>query len=351
MAMQGIDISGWEEGIDLSKVPCDFVIVKATQGVSFVSRCCDSQIQQAIALGKPFGFYHYVGGSGATEEADFFVDNCTGYFGKGIPCIDWESIQNSAWGDTGYLKRLVQRVIDRTGVKPLIYASASSFPWDVAKALDCDPWVAQYANDKTTGYQDSPWNEGAYWCAIRQYSDHGRLDGYSGDLDLDKAYMDAATWAKYVGAASAPAPAPAKKSDEQIADEVIEGQWGNGDDRRNRLSSAGYDYDTIQSIVNAKLQPPRKSDEQVADEVIDGKWGNGDDRRNRLAKAGYDPDAVQSIVNAKLGTSARKTYTVKSGDTLSGIAAKYGTSWQHLADINGIANPNLIYPGQVLTIG
>ena len=203
MAMQGIDISGWEQGIDLSKVPCDFVIVKATQGVGFVSRCCDAQIQQAISLGKPFGFYHYVGGNGAQAEADFFVDNCTGYFGKGIPCIDWESMQNSAWGDTGYLRELVQRVIDRTGVKPLIYASASSFPWDVAKALDCDPWVAQYANDKTTGYQDSPWNEGAYRCAIRQYSDHGRLDGYSGDLDLDKAYMDAATWAKYVGAASA----------------------------------------------------------------------------------------------------------------------------------------------------
>lgn len=199
MAMQGIDISGWEAGIDLSKVSCDFVIVKATQGVGFVSRSCDEQIQQAIALGKPFGFYHYVGGNGAQAEADFFVDNCKGYFGKGIPCIDWESGQNSAWGNTGYLKELVQRVIDRTGVKPLIYASASSFPWDVSRALDCDAWVAQYANNKTTGYQDSPWNEGAYECAIRQYSENGRLGGYSGDLDLDKAYMDADGWARYVG--------------------------------------------------------------------------------------------------------------------------------------------------------
>jgi nucleoid-associated protein YgaU len=103
--------------------------------------------------------------------------------------------------------------------------------------------------------------------------------------------------------------------------------------------------------VNAKLQPPRKSNEQVADEVINGAWGNGDERRNRLAKAGYDPDAIQRIVNAKLGASSRKTYTVKSGDTLSGIAAKYGTSWQRLADINGISNPDVIYPGQVLTIG
>lgn len=304
--MQGIDISSWQAGIDLGSVPCDFAIVKATEGTGYVNPDCDRAVQQCIEMGKPFGFYHYANGIGADAEADFFIDNCAGYFGKGIPCIDWESIGNSACGNTDYLKQLVQRVIDRTGVKPLIYASASVFPWDVAQALDCGAWVAQYADNNATGYQESPWNEGAYECAIRQYSSCGRLDGYDGNLDLDKAYMDSDAWAKYVGAASAPAPAPA---------------------------------------------PSRKSNEQVADEVINGAWGNGDDRRDRLSQAGYDYDAVQSIVNAKLGASARQTYTVESGDTLSGIAAKYGTSWQYLADINGIANPNLIYPGQVLTIG
>lgn len=202
MAMQGIDISVWQRNLDLSKVSCDFVIVKATQGTWYVSESCDAHVQQAISLGKPFGFYHYVGGDGAQAEADFFVDNCAGYLGKGIPCIDWEEDDNAAWGDTGYLKRLVQRVIDRTGVKPLIYAQASAFPWDVAQALDCGAWVAQYADNSATGYQNSPWNEGAYTCAIRQYSSHGRLDGYSGNLDLDKAYMSADGWAKYVGAAS-----------------------------------------------------------------------------------------------------------------------------------------------------
>ena len=47
---------------------------------------------------------------------------------------------------------------------------------------------------------------------------------------------------------------------------------------------------------------------------------------------------------------ASQTYTVKSGDTLSGIAAKYNTTYQKLAQINGISNPDLIYPGQVLII-
>lgn len=347
--MNGIDISGYQRDIDLSKVPCDFVIVKATQGVDYVSDVCDSQVQQAISLGKPFGFYHYVDGSGAQAEADFFIDNCAGYFGRGIPCVDWEREQNGAFGNSDYLAQLVQRIIDRTGVKPLIYASASSYPWDVANSKDCGAWVAQYADNVETGYQDNPWNEGAYNCAVRQYSSHGRLDGYAGNLDLDKAYMDADGWAKYVGAANVPAPAPARKSNEQVADEVIAGQWGDGDDRRNRLAQAGYDYDAVQSIVNAKLQPPRKSNEEIADEVINGAWGNGDDRRNRLAQAGYDPDAIQDIVNSRLQPQ-EVYYTVQSGDTLSGIASQYGTTYQAIAALNGLDNPNLIYPGQTLRV-
>lgn len=58
---------------------------------------------------------------------------------------------------------------------------------------------------------------------------------------------------------------------------------------------------------------------------------------------------------AKTTTTARPTtvaYTVKAGDTLSGIAARYGTpgGYQQIAKVNGIANPNLIYPGQRLTV-
>lgn len=365
--MQGIDISGWQAGIDLSKVPCDFVIVKATQGVTFVSDACDSQVQQAISLGKPFGFYHYVDGSGAQAEADFFIDNCAGYFGKGIPCIDWEdgkdpASHNAAWGDTDYLRRLVQRVIDRTGVKPLIYASEGSYPWDVASDLDCGTWVAQYASmEPVYGYQESPWNEDAYACAIRQYSGRGRLDGYSGDLDLDKAYMDADGWAKYVGASSvtAPAPAPARKSDEQVADEVIAGQWGDGDDRRSRLAQAGYDPDSVQSIVNAKLGASAMAQQTYtvqSGDTLSGIAAQYGTSWQHLAELNglSDPNLIYPgqtlVVDGSAPAPAAQTYTVQSGDTLSGIASAYGTSWQHLADINGIGNPDMIYPGQVLWV-
>ena len=45
-----------------------------------------------------------------------------------------------------------------------------------------------------------------------------------------------------------------KKSNEEIAKEVIQGKWGNGQDRKDRLTKAGYDYNTVQSLVNKMLK-------------------------------------------------------------------------------------------------
>ena len=81
---------------------------------------------------------------------------------------------------------------------------------------------------------------------------------------------------------------------------VTTGKWGNGDDRKNRLTSAGYNYNTIQSLVNQMLSgntSNRKSDTEIAKEVIAGKWGNGADRKNRLTSAGYNYNNIQAIVN------------------------------------------------------
>ena len=102
-----------------------------------------------------------------------------------------------------------------------------------------------------------------------------------------------------------PAPSTSKKSIDEIAREVIAGKWGNGTDRKNRLTAAGYDYDAIQKRVNEILgktpELSKKSIDEIAREVIAGKWGNGTDRKNRLTKAGYDYNAVQSRVNQMLG--------------------------------------------------
>ena len=94
--------------------------------------------------------------------------------------------------------------------------------------------------------------------------------------------------------------APTKKSVDEIAREVIRGDWGNGSDRTKRLSSAGYDANAVQNRVNEILggsSTPKKSIDEVAREVIRGEWGNGADRKNRLVAAGYNYDAVQKRVN------------------------------------------------------
>ena len=98
---------------------------------------------------------------------------------------------------------------------------------------------------------------------------------------------------------------PNKMTLAEVAYAVIRGDYGNGDERRERLESEGYDYGTIQAMVNslmnggdAETSTPSVTDELV-DAVIRGDYGNGDERRERLESEGYDYDEVQAAVNAR----------------------------------------------------
>ena len=92
---------------------------------------------------------------------------------------------------------------------------------------------------------------------------------------------------------------PQLKPVDTVAREVIAGEWGNGENRKARLTQAGYDYNVVQARVNEILnpQPQRRSIDEIANEVIAGKWGNNPERKRRLAQAGYDYSAVQARVN------------------------------------------------------
>ena len=96
-----------------------------------------------------------------------------------------------------------------------------------------------------------------------------------------------------------PQPQPQLKPIDEVAKEVIRGEWGNGEDRKARLTQAGYDYNVIQARANEMLrpQPQLKPIDEIAREVIRGKWGNNPERKRRLAQAGYDYSAVQARVN------------------------------------------------------
>lgn len=109
-----------------------------------------------------------------------------------------------------------------------------------------------------------------------------------------------------LSSASTPTTTPStSKTTEEVAEEVIAGKWGNGEDRKQRLTAAGYNYSLIQAKVNelmgAKTTVSSKSIDELAREVIQGKWGNGEERKNRLISAGYDYSAVQAKVNELMG--------------------------------------------------
>lgn len=92
--------------------------------------------------------------------------------------------------------------------------------------------------------------------------------------------------------------------------------------------------------------------EEVAGEVIQGKYANGEERRKKLCDMGYDPDAVQREVNRQLSQNEAPAeyYVVQENDTLSEVAKRFATTYLELAAWNGIADPNMIYVGQKIRI-
>lgn len=121
------------------------------------------------------------------------------------------------------------------------------------------------------------------------------------------------------------APSSGSKTTAQVAQEVLDGKWGNGEDRKNRLQAAGYNYATVQKAVNelVKKPAPKKSTATIAKEVIDGKWGNGAARTSALKKAGYDPATIQQEVNRML--SSKKSINAVAKEVVNG---KWGNGEQ-----------------------
>lgn len=344
MSMKGIDISNWQNGIDVSKVPSDFVIVKATEGNYYISEDFERQTKQVIQCGKCLGFYHYANGGDAKEEANFFVNNIKDYIGKGILVLDWESGSNPLFGkdDLNWCKTWCSQVENKTGVKPFIYIQQSAMH---KVGNDYPLWVAQYADNNPTGYQDNPWNEESYKCHIRQYSSSGRLDGYNGNLDLNKAYMTKEEWNKFAGKKEQPKPTPKPVTPSgttlELVVRTLQGAFGNGDVRKTKL---GTRYNEVQNFIN---HIATAGVDRLVNEVMQGKYGNGETRKIIL---GSRYNEVQNAINKKSQESNKVYYTVQSGDNLSSIAAKYGTTYLKIAELNGLSNPNLIYPGQKLRV-
>ena len=139
--------------------------------------------------------------------------------------------------------------------------------------------------------------------------------------------------------------------------EIIHCNYGNGTVTTNN-EREGYDYYLSSARrpvrffrpVGAIEDKPKKSISDVAKEVIDGKWGVGADRADRLQKAGYSYRQVQDEVNRQV-QSKPVWYVIKAGDSLGAIAKAHGVSLDSVIRLNPqIKNPNLVYKGQKIRI-
>ena len=326
--MKVIDVSRWQNNIDFAKVKAsgiEGVIIKA--GGSDSGFYKDSKFEQnyanAKAVGLHVGAYYFVG-KGCISTVDGRADGerfANLIAGKqfDLPVyMDVESTPISA--RTGATDAAIAfcSYLESKGYYVGIYASdISGFKdrLDYSRLKDrFTSWVARYGSEPKYATKWDMW----------QYTSTGRVNGIAGNVDMDDCRRDfpsiiinggfngysksTPTPAPQPTPAPAPAPTPVKKSDDEIANEVIQGKWGNGEDRKNRLAAAGYNYSTIQGLVNQKL-------------------------------GGVKP-----------AKPAVQYYVVQRGDNLTRIAKKYGTSVNQLVAWNGIKNANLIYAGQKLRV-
>ena len=322
--LRGLDLSTWQ-AVGTGDGDYDFIICKATEGVGYTDPKCDAHYQRAKSQGKLLGVYHFArpGYNSAIDEADWFVSQIQGYIGEALLVLDWEV--EATW-NVGWAKQWLDRVYEKTGVKPLVYMSGSvvnSNDWSSVVAGDYGLWIAYWPNEYQYGQgwptdpsqMSYPIGAWPFW-AIWQFSSR------NGTLDCDVAQMDREGWMKYAAKNGKPAPAPSPTPAPAPEPGYVTYTVKKGD----TLSGIAAQYGTTYQKIAAD---------------------NGIANPNLIY-----PGQVLKIYTSGGGSSSggAEYYTVVKGDNLSSIAARYGTTWQWLAEVNGIANPNLIYPGQVLRV-
>ena len=283
-----IDVSDWQGQIDWAKVKADGVvgaIIRYADGIDTLDKRFAENMKNAKAAGLHIGSYLFSRAktkAEAEKEAEVLFNACKPYAPDMPLYIDLEVATLKSYANTvaqAFLNKMV-----KLGGRGGVYANLNwwnNYLVDTAKNYSANPfWIAQY-ND-TMDYK--PASKMGMW----QYTSSGRVNGISGNVDMNHCYR--AYWE------DAPQPPKPSKTIEELAYEVLDGKWGSGDARKKNLEAAGYDYDAVQKKVNEILEY-RELIQRLADEVLQGKWGNSDERKRRLTEAGYDYDAVQSRVN------------------------------------------------------
>lgn len=308
----GIDVSAWQGKIDFNKVKksgYDFVIIKA--GGNDCGFYTDSRFEEnyenAKKAGLKIGAYYFVNRDFATKNAQklaevFFniVKNKT----FDLPLfIDVETTPTSARASVTIGINIFCSYLRKKGYKSGVYASAVSGFVDRIDTGYLNPciykWVASYSY-KPTGVS----SEFCIW----QKSSTGRVNGINGNVDINECYVD------FKSAKPTTANKVLTIDDihdkyytiyKRYASDVISGKYGNGTKRKNKLVLLNIDYNYCQSIVNeminkstavAKTTAKTKYN-KIANDIINGKYGNGETRFTNLKNANYDYTYAQMLVN------------------------------------------------------
>ena len=281
-----IDVSS-HNGYDITGILADMgtqnTIIKISESTSYLNPCRYAQVEQS----NPIGFYHFAWFGGDVEEAErearYFLDN--------VPqkvkylCLDYEDhASDDVQANTDACIRFMQ-IISDAGYKP-IYYSYKPFTLnniDYQQILAQFPnslWIAGYGlNDGNADFEYFPSMDGIRWW---QYSSNP----FDKNIVLLDDEEDTVTSKNTL------------KSLNTVANEVIQGLWGNGQERFENLTNAGYDAQAVQDRVNGLLNGGNaKSVDEIAQEVLQGLWGNGQERFDNLTNAGYNAQAVQDTVN------------------------------------------------------
>ena len=290
-----IDVSS-HNGYDITGVLADMgtqnTIIKISESTSYINPCLSAQVEQS----NPVGFYHFAWFGGDADEAErearYFLDN--------VPqkvkylCLDYEDhASGDKQANTDACIRFME-ILKENGYEPIYYSykpfTLNNIYYDqILAKFPNSLWIAGYGlNDGTADFDYFPSMDGIRWW---QYSSNPYdknivlLDDSEEDILISKN---------------------TSKSLDTVANEVIQGIWGNGQERFDNLTNAGYNAQAVQDRVNAILNDETpinsaSSDlDSVAQEVLQGLWGNGQERYDSLTRAGYDAQTVQDRVNSLL---------------------------------------------------
>lgn len=240
-----IDVSKHNGKIDWSKVKnsVDGAIIRCGYGDDYTAQ--DDQnfvenVEGCIKNGIPFGVYIYSYAKTkeqAISEANHVLRLIKPYKDKMDYPVYLDLEEHGT--EEGAVDRAIifGDIIEKEKLWCGIYAN--EFWWNTYLKDKLDrftKWVAKYSKNKPNNIS----NGYAMW----QYTSEGHIDGISGNVDVSECYQ---TFKKLTSTSN-------RKTNEQIALEVIEGKWGNGSERVQKLTASGYDAKAIQKIVNTMLK-------------------------------------------------------------------------------------------------